>query len=783
MAHERTGSTADELTAGTPGTGSSPAGDGLGVTPVGADGEATRVGRPATRSARWFARPLWQGVAVLVAFVALVVAMLALPGGKVVGDTTTNITTTTVLPELEPGEPVVQPFVASEDRLAAVYITFGTFFGSAVCDLSISLHDRPAGAEPGSGPQLAAQDWACGDLADTGRLEVLEFEPVPDSEGRTFDVVVERTDDGAGQGAVIWAGVPKGDALPVLVDGEVQPELSAAVRGEYDPQPHQWDHLPQSLERLAAYGPSWGTAGAFAGLFALLGVLLALGPMARRSTRTVVVVVALLAVVRGLLWSAAVPALEAMDEPAHFGYVQYLAEERQFPGHVDNQEIFSERLHGAISVLNVDATTPGDRPDYTDEGEERTLDQLAELSPTGGGGGPGSMYAPFYYLPGVPFYEAAGDDILEQIALVRLWSILLGVGAAVLLVLLGRKLFPTSSGAQAAFAIAGVLQPMVSHQFAVVNNDGWVIISGFAALLVGLELAGRGRAPWFSLLAGAVIGAALLGKPFAIAAAVPLAVGWLVGKVRARERNLRVLAGEAGLVVVGFLATYGAWTLNAARLDLNTSEIPEQTGTGISVRGFLEANFGGGLQGFRTIWADQLWGDFGWVRIPLPPPVPTVLFAIEVALAVGLVVWAVVATRGLLRRRAARRTAPEAEGGQVVTASGPAGSTGSAGSTVGTGGALPIDVRILLVAVTIVAIVFTLYAAAWVYYSSTGRNDLIQGRYALLAIPAFLAGPALLVERFTNGRVGPAVVPVVTAAGMAVANLLGLLVVLEAFYG
>lgn len=775
MAHERTGSSAEELTVGRPETA---------VTGASGPADATR---PPTRPVPWFARPLWQGVAVIVAFVALVVGMLALPGGKVVGDTTTNITTTTVLPELEPGEPVVQPFVASEDRLASVYITFGTYYGSARCDLRITLHERPAGAEPGSGPELAARDWSCGDLADTGRLEVLEIEPIPDSEGRTYDVVVERTDDGTGQGAVLWAGVPKGDALPVLVDGVEQPELSAAVRGEYDPQPRQWDHIAQSLERLAAYGPSWGSAGTFVVLLALLGGLLALGPMARRSTRTVVVVIAFLAIVRGLLWSAAVPALEAMDEPAHFGYVQYLAEERKFPGHVDNGEIFSERLHGAISVLNVDATTPGDRPDYTPEGEERTLAELDAMSPTGGGGGPGSMYAPFYYLPGVPLYEAAGDDILSQIALVRLWSVLLGAAAAVLLVLLGRKLFPTSSGAQVAFAIAGVLQPMVAHQFAIVNNDGWVIISGFAALLVGLELAGRGRAPWLALLAGAVIGAALLGKPFAIAAAVPLAVGWVVGKVRARERSVKVLAGEAGLVVLGFLATYGAWTLNAARLDLKTSEVPEQTASGQSVREFLTANFGSGLHGFRTLWADQLWGDFGWVRIPLPPPVPTVFFAIEVALAVGLVVWAVVALRGLLvRRRASRAAGSDAATAPVVTASGATGAGGAVPGSPAAGGLagpLPVDVRILLVAVTIVAIVFTLYAAAWVYYSSTGRNDLIQGRYALLAIPAFLAGPALLVERFTYGRVGPAVVPVITAVGMVVANLLGLLVVLEAFYG
>lgn len=736
----------------------------------------------------------WVGVVAL-GFVVVVVAILALPGGNVVGDTTTNVRITTVLPELEQGEPVVQPFVASEDRLASIYVTFGTYFGAARCDVAVTLVERSAGAEPGTGTQIAARDWSCADLPDTGRFEVLEFEPIESSAGTLYDVVIERIDSGSGQGAVVWAGEPKGDALPVLLDGEPS-ELSTAVRGEYDPQPHRWDHMAQTLQRLAAYGPEWGSPAAFVAMVALLGAILALAPVARRSTRSLIILVAVLAVLRGLVWSAAVPALEAMDEPAHFAYVQFLAEEREFPGHVDNHEIFSERLHGTVAALNVESTTPGDRPDYSEGGEERTLEQIEGLSPTGGGGGPGSMYAPFYYLPAVPLYEAAGDGILAQIAWARLWSVLLGAAAAVLLVLIGRQLFPGSSAAQTAFAIAGVFQPMVAHQFAIVNNDGWVIAAGFAALAVGLELTRRSRAPGLALLAGAIIGAGLLGKPFAIACAVPLAAGWLVGKIRARQRSVRVLAGEAGLVVVGFALTYGLWAANAARLNLNTSEVPARNETGQSLAGFLDANFGGRLNGARMIWADQMWGDFGWVRIPLPPPIPIVIFAIEVLLLIGLCVWAVMVLVELRRRRAGTgrtvtsTTAEEGEEGERVDAAptaaaerGPSGTSGRATDGALAAAPIPLDVRILVVAATIAGVIVTLYAAGWVYYMSTGANDLIQGRYALLAVPAFIAGPALLLERFSHGRVRPTVVNIAAAFGMVAANLLGILVVLEAFYG
>lgn len=726
----------------------------------------------------------WRSVAWIAGgLAALVFGLLALPGGNVVGDTTTNVAISTVTPALERGEPLVQPFVASEDRLAAVYITFGTFYGAARCDVRVTLVERATGAEPGDGSEVASRDWSCEDLPDSGRFRVLEFDPLPDSEGTLYDVVVERTDDGAGQGVVIWAGAPKGDALPAVLDGEADDDLSTIVRGEYDPRPHRWDHLDRTLDRLAAYGPAWGAPLLVAGLLVLLGGLVAAGPLALRSTRAVLVLVGLLAVVRGLVWSAAVPAFEAMDEPAHFAYVQFLAEEREFPGHVDNHEIFSERLHGTVDVLNVDSTTPGDRPDYSSGGEERALDRIDDLAPTGGGGGPGSMYAPFYYLGAVPLYEAGGDDILDQLALARLWSVLLGVGAALLLVVIGRQLFPGSSRAQLAFAVAGIFQPMVAHQFAIVNNDAWVILSGFAALAVGLELTRRGRAPGLALLGGVIIGAGLLGKPFGIACAVPLGIGWLVGKIRARQRSWRVLVAEAGLVVAGFVATYGLWMLNAARLNLNTSDVPDRTATGQSLREFLDAHFGDFFTGARRIWGEQLWGDFGWVRIPLPQPVPAALVLIEALLVIALVVWAVVVVREWRHRRRASDARDDVRS-SLPSAGGAAEATSARLTEAELRAApIPLDVRILVVGATIAGIVVTLYAAGWLYYMSTGANDLIQGRYALLAIPAFIAGPALVAERLSAGRIRPEVVNTLAAVGMVAANLLGIFVVLEAFYG
>ena len=720
--------------------------------------------RPADR--RWW-RPWRVSVAIGVGLVALVVGLLALPGGTLVGDTTTNIKITAPLPALDKTHSLIQPFVASQNRLTRVYITFGTFNGTARSCLRVDLRERTPGVTPGTGPLVASNQLPCTGLPDTGPVKAIEMAPVADSSGRTYDVVVTRVDSGGGQGFVVWAGVPRGDAQVAMIAGNTA-GLSADVRPEYDPEPHRWDHLATTLQRLASYGPGWGSPWVYGGLVAAMLGLLALGPVLLRHKRTLVVVIAALALFRGLVWAASIPQLEAMDEPAHFAYVQYLAEERAIPGKLTDHEWFSPRLQAAVDDLNVESTPPGDRPSFAPGADSSTEAALNALSPRGGGGGPGTMYAPFYYIPAAALYLAAGGNILTQIMLARLWSVLLGVLAAGILVLLGRQLFPRRRAAQWAFVVAGLFQPMIAHQFAIVNNDAWVITAGFAALSVALALAKGRRSARLALLAGVIIGAALLGKPFGIACAVPLAVGWVVGKVSVRERQIRVYAREGALVALGVASTYGAWTFVAERMGLATSAIPVHRAAGQSLRGFVEAQFGSQLDAARAIWGDQLWGDFGWVRVPLPPQIRLALFAIEVVLVLALVAWVVVLIVPLFRRI----------GRTVDPAGGAVGPVADASADE-----LSLDVRILICAVAIVGTVGTLYAAGYVYYMATGLNNLLQGRYALLALPALLAAPALLLERFTGGRVKPIVVNGLAAFGMVSVNLLGLVLVQEAFYG
>jgi len=718
--------------------------------------------------------------AIALAFVLAVLFLVTRTGGTLVGDSTTHVTGTELLPQMVAGDEVVQQVVASGDRLAAVQITFGTYLGAADCTLRVSLRADDGVPAEATGPTLATADWDCAELADSAPVDVLTFAPVEDSAGSTYDLLVERVDERESPGVVLWAGEPRGTGQIAGVNGEAT-ELSAVVRPLYDPQPTWWDQLDVITARMAAFGPSWGTAGAFAALLVSLAAIVAAVPLLRRRPRAFLALVILLALVRGLLWASAVPTFGGMDEPAHFSNVQFMAEERALPGQGDDVGTYSDQVNVAHDQLNLVAKTPGDRPDYSARGRVATQAAIEAASAGGGGGGPAAAYPPPYYVPAALLYPLGGDSFFDQVMAARMWSVLLGVLGAVIITLTGRRLFPGRPAVHAAFAVAGVLHPMASHQFAIVNNDAWVMVAGFASLLVALELARRGRAPGLALLAGALIGAALLGKPFGAAVAVPLVVGWLIGKVNHRIVSLRVLAGEAGLVVLGFAATYGLWRGVALLVGIPAQRVPVGPDTARSVRAFLKAQF----DGARLMWGDQLWGNFGWVRIPFPEPIPTAIYLGMVLLVVGAAVWAVLAIVALVgrRRSGAADEVPDRPGRAIALASTAASPPASAAGADGAVDELGIEARLLVTVSMLAAIVLTLYAAAWVYYASTGQNDLLQGRYALLALPAILALPGLLAERFGRGRLTALPVTVAMAVAMAGLTLLGLKRVLESFYG
>ncbi|KQR16692.1 DUF2142 domain-containing protein [Cellulomonas sp. Leaf334] len=703
------------------------------------DGRATEVAEgpdaaqdadlvtPATTAER---RVAWwiPTLAVVAAFLAVLASGLLRPGGTITGEDTQHHSLKSPLPQISATAPYSGELEATQDGLAGISVIFATYLGSIDCTLDVRLSD------PASGEVVGSDTVDCDGLEDNLLTPVLSFPPVADSEGRTFDLDIELV-PGSVVGPSVWDTQEGDDALVAA----------------YDPEPLMAGHLGQVLDRVAAYGPVWGTPVGIVSLvvFAAAGIVLLL-------TRPRWGLVALLAlvVVRGLLWSALIPPLQGMDEGAHFANVQFMAEEGRVPNADDPgtpYTPYSASLQVASEGMHVSAVVPTDRPDYSLEAVAELRQDDARAGTYSDGAGPAAGYGPVYYAPAVPFYLVAADDTVDQVHAIRLWTVLLGALAIFLAWMFAREAFPGRRLAQAGLVVAVALQPMIAHQFAIVNNDAVVILAGFGALWAGARLTRLERAPWLMLLAGALVGFGLLGKPFVVAAVVPVAIGWLLGKLRYRVRSWRVLVGEPLLAALGVALTYGLWVVVARLLGIATSNgFPTADGdpAGRSLVVYLASQYAPDFAEFRLIWVSQLWGDFGWVNTPLPQVVYNALWFFSLLIALGVLAWLVVLPMKRFR----------------------------------TEGSAQLD-RIIAVCVGFgVATLLLLYGIEYFYFASSGRTDLLQGRYALMTVPALLALPGLLVARLSRGRWSPTVPMVVVAAGVFLLQAMSIGVVVQHYY-
>ena len=677
---------------------------------------------PGRRIAWWI-----PALAVAVAFLAVLAAGLAQPGRTISGEVTGHYSLSEPRPPVADGQPYVSEVVATEDRLAAVSAVFATYMGSIRCSLDVHLTDRRSGQQIGSG------HVDCADLADNTAFQVLSFPPVEDSAGRTFDLEIALA-QGSSAGPSVWS----------------TPDHHDALLAGYDPQSRMTGHLGEVLRRLAAYGPGWASPiGLVAILVFAAGAMVVLLARPRWGIAALLVLV----LVRGLLWMALIPPLQGMDEGAHFASVQYIATEGRLPnrdGPDASRYAYSDSLVVASGGMHVSAFAPTDRPDYTAAAAAALTAADAKAGTESGSAGPAAGYPPGYYGPAALFYLASPGDTVSQVYAIRLWSAVLGLVAILLAWMFCREVFPRQRWAQVGLVVAVALQPMISHQFAIVNNDALVIVAGFGGLWMGARLTREARAGRLMLIAGIIVGLGLLGKPFAIGAAIPVAIGWLLGKIRYRVKGWRALVGEPALAALGVAATYGLWLAVAAMIGISTSNsFPVDHVAGASgVRSYLASQLDPSLAEFRELWINQYWGNFGWVDTPLPTTVQLAVWVFVRLIAVGVVVWLLV----LPVRRF--RTAGMAE----------------------------IDRLIAVCVGFVVGMVALLYVIEFFYYKSSGQTNLLQGRYALMTVPALLALPGLLVARLSRGKVGSAIPMLVVTAGVFVLQAISVGIVVRHFY-
>lgn len=337
----------------------------------------------------------------------------------------------------------------------------------------------------------------------------------------------------------------------------------------------------------------------------------------------------------GIAYSLATPLGEGPDEPGHIAFIAFLNDQHRLPRHGDSQGPLSQQIKhpplyyalGALATGWADLDGLWFRPNPH-------FSANIEHAPSP---------AAHQHLPGERFPYA---EPYLAMRIVRWLTVLFGLVAVAATYVIARTVWPGAPHLAWGSAAAIAFLPQFLFMQGVVNNDGLVNMLAALALLAALRVAlgGARRADLIAL--GVVLGLGLLTKLTFVAL---VAVGGLAVLAAAyRQRSARVLAQAALFTGLPMLLIAGWWF--ARNLWLNGDLL----GWGRWVAATEDLRREPLLDELPQYFVQQsqsIWGRFGWMSVPLPEALYTLLEWVSAIAAAGLIL--------LVVRSAWRRWSPQ----------------------------------------------------------------------------------------------------------------------------
>jgi Predicted membrane protein (DUF2142) len=214
-------------------------------------------------------------------------------------------------------------------------------------------------------------------------------------------------------------------------------------------------------------------------------------------------------------WGIVMAPFQVPDEPAHFAYVQRLAETGGLPTsgsvqyapeeivaltNLDHNEVRYNALRGTIS---------------TAAQQQRLERYLAQPIPRVGAGGAGvaTSQPPLYYaLQTIPYGIASGGNLLERLALMKLLSAVMAALTAFFAFLFLREALPAAPWAWTVGALVVALFPLLGFMSGAVNPDSGLAAVSAALFYLLARAFRRGLSPGLGVAIGVVTAVGFLTK-------------------------------------------------------------------------------------------------------------------------------------------------------------------------------------------------------------------------------------------------------------------------------
>ena len=362
---------------------------------------------------------------------------------------------------------------------------------------------------------------------------------------------------------------------------------------------------------------------------------------------------------KGIATAVAFPPYSGHDEVAHYAYLKILAEEHRVPV-IPDIEDWREQYEEYKSAFEWDkmpedlykyAHVGGRITSYTTQdwygGQSNpvwTVEYVEKFYPSGWVY-TGNHPPLFYALMSPVYYAIDSFDLDQQVLLLRLATIPLGMLTVVFAYLTVRTLFPRDNFLAMTVPAFVAFQPQISYEATMLNNDILAIaLTSGVVWLLALGL--RKRFPlWICMLIGLVLGLAVLAKSTSIMVALLVGIamlagiGWRRGKEWLAKGTLT--AAIAGIVALPWflymMVRYGDPTALSTVADLQWWNYA--SGQNPTIMQMLTS------RNFHWERWKETWGAFGWRRIQFDmqgdETLLRVLLWIVLFATVGLAVYAI----------------------------------------------------------------------------------------------------------------------------------------------
>ena len=379
-------------------------------------------------------------------------------------------------------------------------------------------------------------------------------------------------------------------------------------------------------------------------------------------------VCALIACLSAVCWSLITPPFQVPDEPAHFAYVQQLAETRTLPAS-ESSEYSPEEEAALRDLRHAEVLWHPENHPIASKAQQRRLehDLAMGLARTGHGGAGGAAPQPpvYYALQAIPYALGASGSLLDRLALMRLLSALMAGLTALFVYLFVREALPGVAWAWAVGGLGVALAPLLGFMSGAVNPDAMLFAVSAAIFYLPARAFRRGLTPRLAVAIGLLSALGTLTKLNFLGLLPGVLVGLVVLSRRAARSSsasayrslalaltiavapvgvyiiVNLLSNRAGLGAVSTATHMSGGTLGGEISYIWQFYLPRLPGMATDFPGIFPS---------RQIWFDRSVGWYGWLDTSFPAWVENIAL-IPAALLTILGIRALVTVRATLRAR------------------------------------------------------------------------------------------------------------------------------------